>query len=157
MFSCAVKHLHGHLFLTLNFYLIFREKYLNTLLQVEMMLKLWFPQIPAQPVSTASSVTASPTCSLRDTSSSTPPHKHRDQLHIPVKVRTHTNNMMTAPLSHQHHHKLRYPYSLPNYCPAHFAEAQTQLDRYRLPHAFPCASQVSSHQYRREEGEARLR
>ncbi|KAE8288849.1 Circadian-associated transcriptional repressor ChIP-derived repressor of network oscillator [Larimichthys crocea] len=64
-----------------------REKYLNTLLQVEMMLKLWFPQIPAQPVSTASSVTASPTCSLRDTSSSTPPHKHRDQLHIPVKKR----------------------------------------------------------------------
>ncbi|KAI3361067.1 hypothetical protein L3Q82_013270 [Scortum barcoo] len=63
------------------------EKYLNTLLQVEMMLKLWFPQIPTQPISTASSVTASPVCALRETSSTTPPHKHRDQLHIPVKKR----------------------------------------------------------------------
>lgn len=63
------------------------EKYLNTLLQVEMMLKLWFPQIPIQPVSAASSVASSPTCSLRDASGSTPPHKHRDQLHIPVKKR----------------------------------------------------------------------
>uniref|UniRef100_A0A672GK37 Circadian associated repressor of transcription n=1 Tax=Salarias fasciatus TaxID=181472 RepID=A0A672GK37_SALFA len=62
------------------------EKYLNTLLQVEMMLKLWFPQIPTQPVSAASSVATSPTRCLQDTSSSTPPHKHRDQLHIPVKV-----------------------------------------------------------------------
>ena len=65
-----------------------REKYLNTLLQVEMMLKLWFPQIHTQPVSAASSVAASPAHSIQDTSSSTPPHKHRDQLHIPVKVRT---------------------------------------------------------------------
>ncbi|XP_076592329.1 uncharacterized protein LOC143324036 [Chaetodon auriga] len=63
------------------------EKYLNTLLQVEMMLKLWFPHIPAQPVSAASSIAASPARSLQDTSSSTPPHKHRDQLHIPVKKR----------------------------------------------------------------------
>ncbi|XP_029958793.1 uncharacterized protein LOC115396866 [Salarias fasciatus] len=63
------------------------EKYLNTLLQVEMMLKLWFPQIPTQPVSAASSVATSPTRCLQDTSSSTPPHKHRDQLHIPVKKR----------------------------------------------------------------------
>ncbi|XP_047455610.1 circadian-associated transcriptional repressor-like [Mugil cephalus] len=58
------------------------EKYLNTLLQVEMMLKVWFPQISAQPAS-AASVAASPARS----SSSTPPHKHRDQLHIPVKKR----------------------------------------------------------------------
>lgn len=64
-----------------------REKYLNTLLQVEVMLKLWFPQIPTQPVSAASSVAASPARSFQDSSSSTPPHKHRDQLHIPVKVR----------------------------------------------------------------------
>uniref|UniRef100_A0A3Q4G7T3 Uncharacterized LOC102790795 n=1 Tax=Neolamprologus brichardi TaxID=32507 RepID=A0A3Q4G7T3_NEOBR len=61
------------------------EKYLNTLLQVEMMLKLWFPQIPTQPVSTASSVATSPARSLQEASGSTPPHKHRDQLHIPVK------------------------------------------------------------------------
>lgn len=64
-----------------------REKYLNTLLQVEVMLKLWFPQIPIHPVSAASSVAASPAHSFQETSSSTPPHKHRDQLHIPVKVR----------------------------------------------------------------------
>ncbi|XP_059196069.1 uncharacterized protein LOC131976875 isoform X2 [Centropristis striata] len=63
------------------------ERYLNTLLQVEVMLKLWFPQIHTQPVSVASSVAASPARSLKDTTSSTPPHKHRDQLHIPVKKR----------------------------------------------------------------------
>ncbi|KAM9852697.1 circadian associated repressor of transcription a [Aulostomus maculatus] len=63
------------------------EKYLNTLLQVEMMLKLWFPQIPTHAVSAASSVSTSPARSLQDSSSSTPPHKHRDQLHIPVKKR----------------------------------------------------------------------
>eukprot|EP00064_Thunnus_orientalis_P016653 superscaffoldBa00003350_g16722 len=61
------------------------EKYLNTLLQVEMMLKLWFPHILTQPVSAASSVATSPARSLQDNTSSTPPHKHRDQLHIPVK------------------------------------------------------------------------
>ncbi|XP_054477773.1 uncharacterized protein LOC129109681 [Anoplopoma fimbria] len=63
------------------------EKYLNTLLQVEVMLKLWFPQIHSQAVSAASSVTASPAHPLHNTSSSTPPHKHRDQSHIPVKKR----------------------------------------------------------------------
>ncbi|XP_034410128.1 uncharacterized protein LOC117745725 [Cyclopterus lumpus] len=63
------------------------EKYLNTLLQVEIMLKLWFPQIHTQVVSAASSVAASPAPSLHDTSRSTPPHKHKDQLHIPVKKR----------------------------------------------------------------------
>ncbi|KAK5862237.1 hypothetical protein PBY51_017654 [Eleginops maclovinus] len=63
------------------------EKYLNTLLQVEVMLKLWFPQIHSQPVSTGSSVAASPACSPQDNSPVTPPHKHRDQSHIPVKKR----------------------------------------------------------------------
>ncbi|KAF7663605.1 hypothetical protein LDENG_00205470 [Lucifuga dentata] len=63
-------------------------KYLNILLQVEMMLKLWFPQVPTCPVSAASSTAMSPACSVQHTSSSsTPPHKHRDQLHIPVKKR----------------------------------------------------------------------
>ncbi|XP_064152611.1 circadian-associated transcriptional repressor-like isoform X2 [Anguilla rostrata] len=53
-------------------------KYLHTLLQVEMMLKLWFPQItPCAP--SASERSAPP--------HGTPPHKHRDQLHIPVKKR----------------------------------------------------------------------
>ncbi|KAM4581366.1 uncharacterized protein PAE49_005934 [Odontesthes bonariensis] len=63
------------------------EKYLNTLLQVEVMLKLWFPQISPQPVSAAPSNATSHTHSLRDTSSSTLSHKHRDQSHIPVKKR----------------------------------------------------------------------
>ncbi|XP_041844760.1 uncharacterized protein LOC121642225 [Melanotaenia boesemani] len=63
------------------------EKYLNTLLQVEVMLKLWFPQVSTQPVSTASRDATSPTSYLQDTFNSTPPHKHRDQLHIPVKKR----------------------------------------------------------------------
>lgn len=81
--------LHFNVFSFLNVSFFGRAKYLNTLLQVEVMLKLWFPQIPSQPVSAASSVAASPAHSLHDTSSSTPPHKHRDQLHIPVKVRKH--------------------------------------------------------------------
>ncbi|XP_076136172.1 uncharacterized protein LOC143118917 isoform X2 [Alosa pseudoharengus] len=68
------------------------EKYLNTLLQVEMMLKLWFPQISALASPAAQSTAASQTtatCSAPSTanSSSTPPHKHKDQLHMPVKRR----------------------------------------------------------------------
>lgn len=63
------------------------EKYLNTLLQVEVMLKLWFPQIQTFPVSAASSVATSPALSLHDTAGFTPPHKHKDQSHIPVKKR----------------------------------------------------------------------
>lgn len=85
-----------------------REKYLNTLLQVEMMLKLWFPQILTQPVSTASSVATSPARSLQEASGSTPPHKHRDQLHIPVKVRTYIPDFLllihiNISPPHQHH------------------------------------------------------
>lgn len=71
-----------------------REKYLNTLLQVEVMLKVWFPQIHTQPVSVASSVATSPARSFHNTSSATPPHKHKDQLHIPVKVRTHAFSLL---------------------------------------------------------------
>ncbi|KAJ8289985.1 hypothetical protein GJAV_G00007440 [Gymnothorax javanicus] len=48
-------------------------RHLHTLLQVEMMLKLWFPQISPRTPSEAPH--------------STPPHKHRDQLHMPVKKR----------------------------------------------------------------------
>jgi len=47
------------------------------------MLKMWFPQITASSNPAAS--TAPPTASLPH---STPPHKHRDQSHIPVKVST---------------------------------------------------------------------
>lgn len=63
-----------------------REKYLNTLLQVEVMLKLWFPQIHAQAASAAAAPSAAP---LHNAPRSLPPHKHRDQSHIPVKVRSH--------------------------------------------------------------------
>lgn len=67
-----------------------REKYMNTLLQVEVMLKIWFPQIQTQPVSAGSSFAASPARSPQETPPVTPPHKYWDQSHIPVKVRTHT-------------------------------------------------------------------
>ncbi|KAM8871007.1 uncharacterized protein AB9W97_017542 isoform 2-T3 [Spinachia spinachia] len=63
------------------------EKYLNTLLQVEVMLKLWFPQIHAQAVSADTGASASPAAPLHNTPRSLPPHKHRDQSHIPVKKR----------------------------------------------------------------------
>ncbi|KAL7874820.1 hypothetical protein SRHO_G00057900 [Serrasalmus rhombeus] len=60
------------------------EKYLPTLLQIEMMLKLWFPQVTLHPAGT----TISADLSGQGTSgTNTPPHKHKDQLHIPVKKR----------------------------------------------------------------------
>ncbi|MFT7808523.1 uncharacterized protein LOC108925059 isoform X2 [Arapaima gigas] len=59
------------------------ERYLHTLLQVEMMLKLWFPNI-----SQNTSVVINPQAPLpHNLPQSTPPHKHKDQLHIPVKKR----------------------------------------------------------------------
>ncbi|CAL8290556.1 unnamed protein product [Merluccius merluccius] len=58
------------------------EKYLSTLLKVEMMLKLWFPQII-----TSNGPTASATPPAVSLPCSPPPHKHRDQSHIPVKKR----------------------------------------------------------------------
>uniref|UniRef100_A0AAY5KVX6 Circadian associated repressor of transcription a n=1 Tax=Esox lucius TaxID=8010 RepID=A0AAY5KVX6_ESOLU len=74
------------------------EKYMNTLLQVEMMLKMWFPQVsplapqPAKPTGPAA------TTSTRDTPKCPHLHKHTDQSHIPVKVRTHTH-------THRKNHK----------------------------------------------------
>lgn len=86
-FQLCLHALIDFLLLTfVSFSLICREKYLNTLLQVEAMLKLWFPHIPMKPVSTPSSNTAFISGALQDASSPIPPHKHRDQLHIPVKV-----------------------------------------------------------------------
>ncbi|KAK2855489.1 hypothetical protein Q7C36_007358 [Tachysurus vachellii] len=63
------------------------EKYLPTLLQVEMMLKLWFPQVNITPTGTCKSTQLSAQGSSSSSSSITPPHKQRDQLHIPVKKR----------------------------------------------------------------------
>ncbi|XP_033959146.1 uncharacterized protein [Pseudochaenichthys georgianus] len=63
------------------------EKYMNTLLQVEVMLKIWFPQIQTQSVSAGSSFAASPARSPQETPPVTPPHKYWDQSHIPVKKR----------------------------------------------------------------------
>uniref|UniRef100_A0A3B1IXV4 Circadian-associated transcriptional repressor-like n=2 Tax=Astyanax mexicanus TaxID=7994 RepID=A0A3B1IXV4_ASTMX len=60
------------------------EKYLPTLLQIEMMLKVWFPQVILHP----SEPTTPKKHSEQSTSVvNTPPHKHKDQLHIPVKKR----------------------------------------------------------------------
>ncbi|KAG9355345.1 hypothetical protein JZ751_000183 [Albula glossodonta] len=59
------------------------EKYLHTLLQVEMMLKLWFPQISTcAPTTTTHLPVRTETIPC-----STPQRWHRDQLHIPVKKR----------------------------------------------------------------------
>uniref|UniRef100_A0A8C7CR84 Circadian-associated transcriptional repressor n=1 Tax=Oncorhynchus kisutch TaxID=8019 RepID=A0A8C7CR84_ONCKI len=76
------------------------EKYMNTLLQVETMLKMWFPQVSPLAPPTAPTLFP-PHLSPRDSPSSTPPHRHRDQSHIPVKVRTHKhsrahNNMLIS-------------------------------------------------------------
>ncbi|KAJ3598417.1 hypothetical protein NHX12_001927 [Muraenolepis orangiensis] len=58
------------------------EKYLSTLLQVERMLRLWFPQIATANGPTASTPPPTVTVTLP-----IPPHKHKDQSHIPVKKR----------------------------------------------------------------------
>ncbi|XP_067305917.1 circadian-associated transcriptional repressor-like [Pseudorasbora parva] len=64
------------------------EKYLPTLLQIEGMLKLWFPQVTAQVSVTPNPADFSPqNISTHGKSNITPPHKHKDQLHIPVKKR----------------------------------------------------------------------
>ncbi|XP_073678239.1 circadian associated repressor of transcription a [Garra rufa] len=51
------------------------EKYMGTLMQLEMMLKVWFPQVRPQPRDDTSSL------------HNLPPRWNQDQLHIPVKKR----------------------------------------------------------------------
>ncbi|XP_056619450.1 circadian-associated transcriptional repressor-like isoform X2 [Triplophysa dalaica] len=63
------------------------EKYLPTLLQLEVMLKVWFPQVNPQVSSTPNPADLSPRDISIQSSNTTPPHKHKDQLHIPVKKR----------------------------------------------------------------------
>ncbi|XP_045915544.1 circadian associated repressor of transcription a [Micropterus dolomieu] len=53
------------------------EKYLQNLLQIEMLLKMWFPQVAFQ-----STDAPSQTTTLRQ-----PPHWRQNQLHMPVKKR----------------------------------------------------------------------
>lgn len=55
------------------------EKYMGTLLQVEVMLKVWFPQVIIQH--------RDETSSLHNPIASVPPRWNQDQLHIPVKKR----------------------------------------------------------------------
>nr|XP_055076258.1 circadian associated repressor of transcription a [Misgurnus anguillicaudatus] len=55
------------------------EKYMGTLLQVEVMLKVWFPQVVPQH--------HDETSSLHNPIASVPPRWNQDQLHIPVKKR----------------------------------------------------------------------
>uniref|UniRef100_A0A8C2FP37 Circadian associated repressor of transcription a n=1 Tax=Cyprinus carpio TaxID=7962 RepID=A0A8C2FP37_CYPCA len=55
------------------------EKYMGTLLQLEMMLKVWFPQVRPQHRDDAPS--------LHSLMANLPPRWNQDQLHIPVKKR----------------------------------------------------------------------
>uniref|UniRef100_A0A8C1L6W3 Circadian-associated transcriptional repressor-like n=1 Tax=Cyprinus carpio TaxID=7962 RepID=A0A8C1L6W3_CYPCA len=78
------------------------EKYLPTLLQIEVMLKLWFPQVTVQVSVTPNPADVSPQNIFTHGSSNiTPPHKHKDQLHIPVKVRdTHETHSILSCVHH---------------------------------------------------------
>lgn len=70
------------------------EKYLDILTQVEKMLKVWFPHVApltAPPSasslsSSSSSIFSAGVCS-GETPSTTPVHRHADQMHMPVKKR----------------------------------------------------------------------
>ncbi|XP_010741816.2 circadian associated repressor of transcription a [Larimichthys crocea] len=53
-------------------------KYLQNLLQIEMMLKIWFPRVAFQSTDQTPSQTVTPRL---------PPHWHQNQLHMPVKKR----------------------------------------------------------------------
>lgn len=56
-----------------------REKYMGTILQLEVLLKVWFPQVtPHHRDGT----------SLHNPMASVQPRWNQDQLHIPVKVNT---------------------------------------------------------------------
>ncbi|RXN11695.1 circadian-associated transcriptional repressor-like protein [Labeo rohita] len=79
------------------------ERYLPTLLQIEMMLKLWFPQVTAQGSVTPIIADFSPqNISTHGSSNITPPHKHKDQLHIPVKKRRLSWSDTDSPSSSPH-------------------------------------------------------
>uniref|UniRef100_A0A671UHV6 Circadian associated repressor of transcription a n=1 Tax=Sparus aurata TaxID=8175 RepID=A0A671UHV6_SPAAU len=63
------------------------EKYLQNLLQIEVMLKMWFPQKAFQ-----SAETPRQTITPRQL----PPHWHQNQLHMPVKAATSLDSLSTC-------------------------------------------------------------
>lgn len=73
------------------------EKYLQNLLQIEVMLKMWFPQVAFKPTETPS----------KTTTPRLPPHWHQNQLHMPVKKRklswTDPDHSGKVPTKHRHH------------------------------------------------------
>ncbi|XP_060948230.1 circadian associated repressor of transcription a [Limanda limanda] len=77
------------------------EKYLQNLLQIEMMLKIWFPQLAFQTI-----VTPNPTITPRY-----PPHWRQNQLHMPVKKRKMSWSDPGIPTKHKHHHKHKEQWS----------------------------------------------
>ncbi|XP_070703109.1 circadian associated repressor of transcription a [Pempheris klunzingeri] len=71
------------------------EKYLQNLLQIEMMLKSWFPQVAFQSTDTQRQTTAPR------------PHWHQNQLHMPVKKRklswSDPDQSGQVPVNHKYH------------------------------------------------------
>uniref|UniRef100_A0A4W6F9C4 Circadian associated repressor of transcription a n=1 Tax=Lates calcarifer TaxID=8187 RepID=A0A4W6F9C4_LATCA len=78
------------------------EKYLQNLLQIEMMLKMWFPQVAYRPIDTPIQ-TVTPQLS---------PHWHQNQLHMPVKKRklswSDPDHAGEIPTKHKHHEHEKY-------------------------------------------------
>lgn len=95
------------------------ERYLHNLLQIEMMLKIWFPQVAVQPT-----VTLTQTMTPRLL-----PRWRQNQLHMPVKKRklnwTEPDDTGTDPPRHTHHQ-----HGTHGSC-----EAETSLDITCLPGA----------------------
>lgn len=73
------------------------EQHLNVMLQVEMMLKQWFPQVCAPVAPRPSSTPAPLELSPPETPGRAPQPNHRDQLHIPVKKRRHSWTGLDTP------------------------------------------------------------
>lgn len=73
------------------------EKYLQTLLQIEMLLKIWFPQVMFQSNEIPS----------QTTTSRLQPHWRQNQLHMPVKKRklswSDPDDSCKVPTMHKHH------------------------------------------------------
>uniref|UniRef100_A0A8D2ZLF7 Circadian associated repressor of transcription a n=1 Tax=Scophthalmus maximus TaxID=52904 RepID=A0A8D2ZLF7_SCOMX len=77
------------------------ERYLQNLLQIEMMLKIWFPQLAFQSI-VAPKQTVAPRL---------PPRWRQNQLHMPVKKRKLSWSDSDVPTKHRHHHQLQKHWS----------------------------------------------